>query len=61
MIKIVPSMAIKDGKVVKTIKGNVDEVKVYDTNPLDLAMEFEANGIKRLHLIDIDGAKNVRW
>ncbi len=57
MIKIIPSISIKEGKVVKTIGGNVDEVKVYDKNPLDLAMEFEANGLKRLHLIDIDGAK----
>lgn len=57
MIRIVPSMAIRDGKVVKTIGGNVDEVKVYDTNPLDLAMKFEDHGIQRLHLIDLDGAK----
>ncbi|NJL12764.1 MAG: 1-(5-phosphoribosyl)-5-[(5-phosphoribosylamino)methylideneamino] imidazole-4-carboxamide isomerase [Microscillaceae bacterium] len=56
MIRVVPAMAIKEGQVVKTIRGNVDEVQVYDKNPLDLAMEFEDNGIKRLHLIDIDGA-----
>lgn len=57
MIKIIPSMAIKGGKVVKTISGDIDQVKIYDKNPLDLAMEFEDNGITRLHLIDFDGAK----
>ena len=50
-------MAIKDGKVVKTIGGDIDQIKIYDKNPIDLAMEFEDNGITRLHLIDIDGAK----
>lgn len=60
MIKIVPSMAIQGGKVVKTIGGNVDEVKVYDKNPLDQAFEFEEHGITRLHLIDIDGARQRR-
>lgn len=57
MIKIIPSMAIKNGKVVKTIGGDIDQVKIYDKNPIDLAMEFEDNGINRLHLIDLDGAK----
>lgn len=50
-------MAIKGGKVVKTIGGDIDQIKIYDKNPLDLAMEFEDNGITRLHLIDLDGAK----
>ncbi len=57
MIRVVPSVAILGGKVVKTIGGDVEQVKVYDKNPLDLAMEFEDNGITRLHLIDIDGAR----
>jgi phosphoribosylformimino-5-aminoimidazole carboxamide ribotide isomerase len=57
MIKVIPSMAIREGKVVKTVSGNVDEVKIYDQNPIDLAMEFEDHGMKYLHLIDLDGAK----
>jgi phosphoribosylformimino-5-aminoimidazole carboxamide ribotide isomerase len=57
MIRVVPSVAILGGKVVKTIRGDIDQVNVYDKNPLDLAMEFEDNGITRLHLIDIDGAR----
>ncbi|MCU0447910.1 MAG: 1-(5-phosphoribosyl)-5-[(5-phosphoribosylamino)methylideneamino] imidazole-4-carboxamide isomerase [Microscillaceae bacterium] len=56
MIQIIPSMAISEGKVVKTVSGHVEELKVYEKNPLDLAMEFEDNGLKHLHLIDIDGA-----
>ncbi len=57
MIKIIASLTIAGGKVVKTVKGNIDELKVYDENPLDMAMNFEAQGFKRLHLIDLDGAK----
>ena len=57
MIRIIPSMAVSNGKVVKTVGGNIDELKIYDKNPLDLAMEFEDNGLKRLHLIDLEGAK----
>lgn len=57
MIQIIPSISLMGGKVVRTIKGNIDEVKVYDRDPLDLAMAFEANGVKRLHVIDLDGAK----
>lgn len=57
MIKIVPSIAILGGKVVRTIRGDIDQVQIYETNPLDLALEFENNGIKYLHLVDLDGAK----
>jgi phosphoribosylformimino-5-aminoimidazole carboxamide ribotide isomerase len=56
MIQIIPSMAISEGKVVKTISGHIEDLKVYEKNPLDLAMEFEDNGLTHLHLIDIDGA-----
>ncbi len=57
MIKIVPSIAIMGGKVVRTIRSDIDQVQIYDNNPLDLALEFENNGIKYLHLVDLDGAK----
>jgi len=57
MIKIVPSIAIMGGKVVRTIRSDIDQVQIYDNNPLDLALEFENNGIKHLHLVDLDGAK----
>jgi phosphoribosylformimino-5-aminoimidazole carboxamide ribotide isomerase len=57
MIQIIASLTIAGGKVVKTVKGNIDELKVYDENPLDMAMNFEAQGFKRLHMIDLDGAK----
>lgn len=57
MIEVIPSVSIKQGKVVRTQKGDIDDVLVYDKNPVDLAMEFEDAGIKRVHLIDLDGAK----
>ncbi|TAF67958.1 MAG: 1-(5-phosphoribosyl)-5-[(5-phosphoribosylamino)methylideneamino] imidazole-4-carboxamide isomerase [Cytophagales bacterium] len=57
MIEVIPSIAIAGGKVVKTVKGDIDELIVYDKDPIELAKEFEDNGLKRLHLIDLDGAK----
>lgn len=57
IMQIIPSVSILDGKVVRTLRGDIAQVKTYEQNPLDLAMEFEANGIKRLHLIDLNGAK----
>ena len=57
MIKIIPRMAIQAGKVVKTVHGDIDDTQIYDENPLDLALQFEEQGFKRLHLIDLDGAK----
>jgi phosphoribosylformimino-5-aminoimidazole carboxamide ribotide isomerase len=60
MIKIIPAMPIKRGKVVKTRKGDVDDVIIYDKNPLDLAMEFEDAGLTHLHIIDLDGAKQKK-
>ena len=57
MIQIIASLTVAGGKVVKTVKGNIDEVKIYDENPIDMAINFEAQGFKRLHMIDLDGAK----
>jgi phosphoribosylformimino-5-aminoimidazole carboxamide ribotide isomerase len=56
MIKVIPAITIQGGKIVKSLQGDIDQIKVYDKNPLDLAMELENNGFKRLHLIDLDGA-----
>ncbi len=58
MIQIIPSMSIMDGKVVKLTQQKEENIKIYEKNPLDLAMEFEDAGLKNLHLVDLDGAKN---
>ncbi|MCU0367618.1 MAG: 1-(5-phosphoribosyl)-5-[(5-phosphoribosylamino)methylideneamino] imidazole-4-carboxamide isomerase [Cyclobacteriaceae bacterium] len=57
MIQVIPSIAIRNGKVVKMRKGDPASEKSYDENPLDLAKRFEAHGIEVVHLVDLDGAE----
>lgn len=57
MIQVIPSIAIRKGKVVKMRKGDPASEKAYDENPLDLAKRFQDSGIESLHLVDLDGAE----
>ena len=57
MIQVIPSIAIRKGKVVKMRKGDIASEKAYDENPLDLAKRFEGHGINVVHLVDLDGAE----
>ena len=57
MIQVIPSIAIRNGKVVKMRKGDPSSEKAYDENPLDLARRFEDHGIEVVHLVDLDGAE----
>ncbi|MEN9918456.1 MAG: 1-(5-phosphoribosyl)-5-[(5-phosphoribosylamino)methylideneamino]imidazole-4-carboxamide isomerase [Bacteroidota bacterium] len=60
MIEIIPAIDVIDGKCVRLSQGNYNEKKVYNENPLEVAKMFEDAGIKRLHLVDLDGAKAKR-
>jgi phosphoribosylformimino-5-aminoimidazole carboxamide ribotide isomerase len=57
-MKIIPAIDIIDGKCVRLSKGDYNTKKIYNDNPLAVAKEFEDNGIKYLHLVDLDGAKS---
>ncbi len=57
LIDIIPAIDIIDGKCVRLSQGDYDQKKVYNENPLEVARMFEEHGIKRLHLVDLDGAK----
>ena len=57
MIEIIPAIDIIDGKCVRLSQGDYEQKKVYNENPLEVAKMFESVGIKRLHLVDLDGAK----
>jgi phosphoribosylformimino-5-aminoimidazole carboxamide ribotide isomerase len=64
MIQVIPSIAIRKGKVVKMRKGDFSSEKAYDENPLDLAKRFRDYGIDVVHLVDLDGAEKgspVNW
>ncbi len=56
MIELIPAIDIIDGKCVRLSQGDYDSKKVYNENPVEVAREFEANGIRRLHVVDLDGA-----
>lgn len=56
--EIIPAIDIIDGKCVRLSQGDYAEKKIYNEHPLEVALEFENAGIKRLHLVDLDGAKN---
>ena len=57
MIELIPAIDIIDGKCVRLTKGDYDAKKVYDANPADVAKRFEDMGVTRLHMVDLDGAK----
>ena len=64
MIEIIPAIDIIDGKCVRLSQGDYNQKKVYNNDPLEVAKMFENNGIHRLHLVDLDGAKAkhiVNW
>jgi phosphoribosylformimino-5-aminoimidazole carboxamide ribotide isomerase len=54
---IIPAIDIIDGKCVRLTQGDYGQKTIYNENPLEVAKEFEAAGLQRLHLVDLDGAK----
>lgn len=57
MIEIVPAIDIIDGKCVRLSKGDYDQKKVYDASPQEMAKAYSDCGVRRIHLVDLDGAK----
>ena len=58
MIELIPAIDLIDGKCVRLTKGDYSTTKVYNEDPLEVALEIESYGLKRLHLVDLDGAKS---
>jgi phosphoribosylformimino-5-aminoimidazole carboxamide ribotide isomerase len=56
-MEIIPAIDIIDGKCVRLTHGDYSQKKIYNEHPLEVAKEYEDAGIKRLHLVDLDGAK----
>jgi len=57
MIELIPAIDIIDGKCVRLTKGDYEQKTVYG-NPVEMAREFERIGFRRLHVVDLDGAKS---
>jgi len=56
-IEIIPAIDLIDGKCVRLSQGDYERKIIYNENPLEVAKMFEGVGLKRLHLVDLDGAK----
>jgi len=56
-MEVIPAIDIIDGKCVRLVRGDYGTKKIYSNDPLKIALSFQNAGIKKLHLIDLDGAK----
>ncbi|HUF03194.1 MAG TPA: 1-(5-phosphoribosyl)-5-[(5-phosphoribosylamino)methylideneamino]imidazole-4-carboxamide isomerase [Aridibacter sp.] len=57
MIEIIPAIDIIEGRCVRLTQGDFERKTVYGNDPVDIALAFEAAGIRRLHMVDLEGAK----
>ena len=60
MIELIPAIDMIDGKCVRLTQGDYNTKKVYNEDPLEVAKMFEDHGIRRLHVVDLDGARQGR-
>lgn len=58
MIELIPAIDLIDGKCVRLTKGDYDQKTIYNEDPVNQAMEFQRLGFRRLHIVDLDGAKS---
>ena len=56
-MEIIPAIDIIDGKCVRLTQGDYAQKKIYNEHPLEVAAAFEDAGLRRLHLVDLDGAR----
>lgn len=57
-MRIIPAIDIISGKCVRLTRGDFSSQKIYNEDPVEVAREFADNGIRYLHLVDLDGARN---
>jgi len=57
MLDIIPAIDLVEGKCVRLEQGDFGRLKVYSDDPLSMAQRFEQTGLRRLHMVDLDGAK----
>lgn len=57
MIQIIPAIDIMDGRCVRLTKGDYNARTTYDTSVTDMALRYQDCGVRRIHMVDLDGAK----
>ena len=55
---IIPAIDIFHGHAVRLLRGNYDDMTIYDTDPVNTAMIFRNEGAKWIHIVDLEGAKS---
>lgn len=55
-MKVIPAIDIKDGNVVRLVRGEYEQITVYSTDPSDMARRWHSQGASLLHVVDLDGA-----
>ena len=58
MIELIPAIDLIDGKCVRLFKGDYAQKTIYNEDPVSQALEFQRLGFRRLHIVDLDGAKS---
>jgi len=56
---IIPAIDLLDGKAVRLYQGDYDQVSTYDNDPVVAALRLEAAGVRRIHVVDLDAARNL--
>jgi phosphoribosylformimino-5-aminoimidazole carboxamide ribotide isomerase len=59
-MRIIVAIDIIGGKCVRLTRGNFNSKKIYNVDPLEVALQIEDNGINYIHLVDLEGAKNKK-
>lgn len=57
-MKLFPAIDLYDGKAVRLLKGDYNQMTIYSENPIEIARDFENKGAKYIHLVDLEGAKD---
>lgn len=59
-MEIIPAIDLRGGAVVRLLQGNYDRQTTFDDDPVRVARRFEADGAPRIHVVDLDGAREGR-
>ncbi len=57
-MKIFPAIDLYEGKAVRLLKGDYNQLTVYSENPVEIAKDFENQGATELHTVDLEGARD---
>ncbi|MGH2635035.1 MAG: 1-(5-phosphoribosyl)-5-[(5-phosphoribosylamino)methylideneamino]imidazole-4-carboxamide isomerase [Actinomycetota bacterium] len=55
---VIPAIDLRKGRCVRLFRGDVEAETVYDDAPVDVARRFETDGARRLHVVDLDAARD---